>query len=84
VLDSAVTRLSGLVTVRRGEEVVWGDAAVAEIERARRALEAGDLEAAMARLGRLPPRAQEAMRGWVEQARALSAARAALAALAAG
>ncbi len=43
VLDSAVARLSGLVTVRRGEEVVWGDAAAAELERARRALEAGDL-----------------------------------------
>lgn len=84
VLESAASRLSGLVTVRRGEDVVWGDAAAAEIERARRALEAGDLDGAIARLGRLPPRAQEAMRPWVEQARALSAARAALAALGAG
>lgn len=81
VLDSAVTRLSGLVTVRRGQEVVWGDAAAAEIERARRALDAGDLEGALARLTRLPAAAQEAMRPWAEQARALSAARAALAVL---
>ncbi len=81
VLDSAVTRLSGLVTVRRGQEVVWGDAAAAEIERARRALDAGDLEGALARLARLPAPAQEAMRHWAEQARALSAARAALTAL---
>ncbi|WP_431271141.1 hypothetical protein [Dankookia sp. P2] len=41
VMDSALSRLGGLVTVRRGEQVVWGDAAEAEIERARRALEAG-------------------------------------------
>jgi len=84
VADSALARLSGLVTVRRGEEVVWGDAAAAEIERARRALEAGDVEAALARLTRLPPPAQAAMRGWTEQAQSLIAARAALRALAAG
>jgi len=84
VLDSAVSRLSGLVTVRRGEEVLWGDAAAAEIERARRALEAGDLEGAVQRLGRLSAPAKEAMRGWISQAEALVAARAALRTLAAG
>ncbi len=84
VLDSAVSRLSGLVTVRRGEEVLWGDAAAAEIERARRALEAGDLEGAIQRLARLSPPAKEAMRGWISQAEALVAARAALRSLAAG
>jgi hypothetical protein len=84
VLDSAVSRLSGLVTVRRGEELVWGDAALAEIERARRAVEAGDLEAALARLARLSAPAKEAMRGWLTQAEALVAARAALRSLAAG
>ena len=84
VAESALSRLSGLVTVRRGEEVVWGDAAAAEIERARRALEAGDIEAALARLQRLPAPAREAMRGWTGQAEALIAARAALRQLAAG
>jgi hypothetical protein len=84
VLDSAVTRLSGLVTVRRGEEVVWGDAAAAEIERARRAVEAGDLEGALRLLTRLSPQAREAMRGWTGPAEALVAARAALRQLAAG
>lgn len=84
VVDSAMARLSGLVTVRRGEEVVWGDAAAAEIERARRALEAGDLEASLRHLTRLPPQAREAMRGWTGQAEALIAARAALRQLAAG
>lgn len=84
VLDSAVSRLSGLVTVRRGEDVLWGDAAAAEIERARRALEAGDLEGTIQRLARLSAPAKEAMRGWISQAEALVAARAALRTLAAG
>ena len=81
VLDGAMNRLSGLVTVRRGEEVVFGDAAAAEIERARRALEAGDIEGALRLLTRLPAPAREAMRGWTSQAEALVAARAALRAL---
>ncbi len=84
VVDSALTRLSGLVTIRRGETVVWGDVAEAEIERARRALEAGDLEAAVAQLDKLPPAARTAMQDWTGQARALLAARAALRRLAAG
>jgi hypothetical protein len=84
MLDSAVTRLSGLVTVRRGDQVVWGDAAAADIEVARRALEAGDIDAALARIDRLPPAARAAMADWVAQAQALGAARAALATLTAG
>jgi hypothetical protein len=84
VMDSALSRLSGLVTVRRGEDVVFGDAAAAEIEKSRRSLEAGDLEGSLAPLQRLSPPAQEAMRPWTEQARALIEARAALRGLAAG
>jgi hypothetical protein len=78
VMDSALARLSGLVTVRRGEQVVWGDAAEAELERARRALDAGDLEGSLGYIGKLPPAARAAMDGWTEQARALVAARNAL------
>ncbi len=84
VMQSAGQRLSGLVTVRRGEQVVWGDAAEAELERARRALAAGDLELSLAALDKLPPAARKAMDGWADQARALLAARAALRQLAAG
>jgi hypothetical protein len=84
VLDSAVSRLSGLVTVRRGEEVVWGDAAAAELERARRAVEAGDIEGALRNLQKLSPPAREAMKGWIGQAEALLAARAAISQMAAG
>ncbi|WP_149538625.1 hypothetical protein [Siccirubricoccus phaeus] len=84
VVDSALARLGGLVTIRRGEQVVWGDAAEAEIERARRALEAGDVEMSLTHIEKLPPPARAAMQGWAEQARALLAARAALRQLAAG
>lgn len=82
VLDSAAARLAALVTVRRGEETLLGDAAGAELDRARRALEAGDLEAALAPLRRLSAPARAAMAGWTGQAEALLAARAALRALA--
>lgn len=84
VWDSAVNRLGGLVTVRRGDQVVWGDAAEAELERARRALDAGDLDGALAALAKLPPTAAQAMEGWAGQARALLAARAALRRIVAG
>ncbi|NKC32931.1 hypothetical protein [Falsiroseomonas selenitidurans] len=84
VVDSALARLSGLVTVRRGEAVLWGDAAAAEIEKSRRALEAGDLAGSLPPLRRLSPEAQQAMGDWIAQAEALIAARAALRSLAAG
>jgi hypothetical protein len=84
VVDSAVSRLQGLVTVRRGEDLLVGDAANADIERARRLLEASDLEGALAALERLSPPARQAMRGWLDGAEALAAARAALRQLAAG
>jgi hypothetical protein len=84
MMDSAMARLSGLVTVRRGEEILFGDAAGAEIERARRAIEAGDPEAALRHLARLSPAAREAMRAWIGQAESLVAARAALRQLASG
>ena len=84
VVDSALARLGGLVTVRRGDQVVWGDAAEAEIERTRRALEAGDLALALSHVGRLPPAAKAALRPWAEQAEALIAARAALSLIVAG
>ena len=50
----------------------------AELERARRALDAGDLEGSLGHIGKLPPAARAAMDGWTEQARALIAARNAL------
>ena len=78
VVDSALSRIQGLMTVRRGEEVVVGDRVSGELEIARRALDAGDLDAALARLERLPPPSKAAMEAWLEQARGLQAARGAL------
>ncbi|EFH12884.1 hypothetical protein HMPREF0731_0895, partial [Pseudoroseomonas cervicalis ATCC 49957] len=84
IWESAATRLSSLVTVRRGEQVVWGDAISGEVEAARRALEAGDLPAAVQRIEALPEGPRGAMSGWLDQARGLLAARAALEELRAG
>jgi hypothetical protein len=84
MLDAAAQRLGGLVTIRRGEEVLVGTSADATLELARRALDAGDLAGAVARLARLPDASRAAMSGWLADADALLAARAALARLAGG
>ncbi|MBS7810645.1 hypothetical protein [Roseococcus pinisoli] len=82
--ESLTARLNSLLTVRRGDEVIWGDASEVQIEQARRALEAGDLDATLAALGRLPEANRQALRGWIDEAQALVAVRAALRSLAAG
>jgi len=82
--ESSLPRLNSLLTIRRGEEVVWGDASEANVERARRALEAGDVEAALGHLSRLPEPIRQGLRGWLEEAQSLAAARFALRALVSG
>jgi len=82
VAEQALGRVGALVTVRRGNDLVWGEAAADDIERARRSLAAGDLEATLGHLEKLPPAARDAMAAWSGQARALLEARAALARLA--
>jgi len=82
--EGALPRLNSLLTIRRGEDVVWGDATEANIERARRALEAGDVEGALGHLSRLPEPLRQGLRPWLEEAQALAAARFALRALAGG
>lgn len=82
--ESALPRLNSLLTIRRGEDVVWGDASEANVERARRALEAGDVDGALGHLSRLPESLRQGMRAWLEEAQALAAARFALRALAGG
>jgi hypothetical protein len=84
ILESASARLAGLVTIRRGETVIWGDEAAAALEAARRALEAGDLPGALGKLAPLPPAARAALSGWEADAQALLAARAAIITLAGG
>ena len=84
ILESASARLAGLVTIRRGETVIWGDEAAAALEAARRALEAGDLPGALVKLAPLPPNARAALGAWEAEAQALLAARAAITTLAGG
>jgi hypothetical protein len=68
-----------LVTIRQGDQVLVGDPTAGVLERARVAVEAGDLAAAVTALASLQGGAAAAMAGWLEQARALLEARAALA-----
>jgi hypothetical protein len=84
ILESASARLAGLVTIRRGETIIWGDEAAAALEAARRALEAGDLPGALGKLTPLPPAARTALAAWEGEAQALLAARAAIITLAGG
>jgi len=84
ILESASARLAGLITIRRGETIIWGDEAAAALEAARRALEAGDLPGALGRLSPLPPAARTALGAWEAEAQALLAARAAIITLAGG
>ncbi|MFC3126516.1 COG4223 family protein [Pseudoroseomonas globiformis] len=81
VWESAAQRLGNLVTVRRGDEVVWGDAVSGEVESARRALEAGDLRGAVRRVEALPQPTRGPMEEWLDQAKGLVAAREAIEAL---
>jgi hypothetical protein len=76
--------IGSLFTIRRGEDVIWGDANEAILERARRALTAGDLAGAAQHLNQLPDSHRTPMQDWIAQAEALVAARAALRDLAGG
>ncbi|HTJ90806.1 MAG TPA: mitofilin family membrane protein [Acidocella sp.] len=78
----AVARLENFVTISAGSHVLIGAPAAAVIAQARTLLDAGDLAGAVAELGKLSATTQAAMGGWLTQARALVAARAALAEMA--
>ena len=72
-------RAQDLITIRQGDRVLIGDPAAGVLERARAALDAGDIATAVAELQTLQGGAAQAMAGWLAQARALLDARAALA-----
>jgi hypothetical protein len=78
----AVARLENFITVSAGSHVLIGAPAAGVIAQARTLLDAGDLAGAVAELGKLSATTQAAMDGWLTQARALVAARAALAEMA--
>jgi hypothetical protein len=77
-LERAWARAQTLVTVRQGDNVVVGDAASGVLARARTELQAGDLAGAVAVLADLKGAAAAAVADWLDQAKALLAARAAL------
>ena len=74
--------LAGLVTIRRGNDVLIGPAASAVLATAQDRLDAADLPGAVAALDTLDPAAAAITAAWKADAQALLAARAALATLA--
>ena len=82
-LQRALARLQQSVTVRQGDDVLVGDPAAGVLSDAEMRVQNGDIAGAVQRLGALHGPAAAAMAGWVDQARALIAARTALANLAA-
>jgi hypothetical protein len=72
-------RAQGLITIRRGEDVVVGDHSAFTLSRARAALEAGNLAAAVDAVESLKGQLGQAMADWLADAKALLAARSALA-----
>ncbi|MGH7121306.1 MAG: hypothetical protein ACREFP_20335 [Acetobacteraceae bacterium] len=71
-------RLGDLLTLREGNKVIVGNPAESALARAQSALDAGDLEAAVAALGTLTPPLAQPMQHWKDEASALLAARRAL------
>ena len=76
-------RVTSLVSLRQGDRVILGNPASGTLARAGRLLDAGDLPGAVAILGALPPASAAAMAPWLDDARALIAARQALTQMAA-
>ncbi len=82
-LDRLWTRAQSSVSVREGDHVLVGDPVAGMLGQARKALDGGDLAAALAALQGLQGAPKEAMADWIGQAQALLDARAAVAQLAA-
>jgi len=71
-------RAQQLVTIREGDRVIVGDPAAGVLAHARQEVDAGDLAGAVASVSTLTGLAAQAMASWLDQARAVLAARAAL------
>jgi hypothetical protein len=83
-LDRVLARLQDfrLITVREGDHVVIGNSTAATLSRAQVLLDAGDLAGAAREVGSLSGPPAEKMAPWLADAKALQAAREALASLA--
>jgi hypothetical protein len=82
-LDRVWDRAQGLVTIRRGGNVVVGNPSAVVLTRAKTAIDAGDLAGAVAAVESLKGPPGQAMSAWLSDAKALLEARTALAQLAA-
>ncbi len=80
--DRIWERAQGLVTVRRGDDVVVGNSSSTVLNQARAFLDAGDLSDAVGAVETLRVQPGSAMADWLAQAKALLEARSSLAALA--
>lgn len=81
-MDRVWEKAQGLVTVRRGDDVVVGDATAMALNQARSALQAGDLPGAIKAVESLKGDPAQAMASWLAEAKDLENARAALAQMA--
>jgi hypothetical protein len=77
--DRIWERAQGLITIRRGDDVVVGNQAAIILNRAQAALDAGDLTGAVNVLGTLKEQPAQVMANWLADAKALLNARGALA-----
>lgn len=82
VWSRVLLRLDHFITIRQGAHVLVGSPASGALAQAQTLLNAGDLAGAVAQVDTLSQSTQQAMGGWLAQAKALLAARAALIALA--
>jgi len=78
-VDRVWDRAQGLITIRRGDDVVIGNPATVILNKAQVALDAGDLPGAVASVERLTGPPGQAVADWLADAKALLTARAALA-----
>ena len=78
-MDRILEKAQGLITIRRGNEVVVGNSAAITLNQAQAALEAGDLSGAVDAVAALKGQPAQAMAGWLADAKALRDARSALA-----
>jgi hypothetical protein len=83
LVDRVWERAQGLITIRRGNEVVVGNSTTIILNRAQKDLDAGDLVGAIAAVETLKGQPQRAMADWLSDAKALADARSALARMAA-
>jgi len=82
ILDRAWARTQSLVTIRQGDHILVGNPAAEILARTRAALGKGDLATAVSIAATLSGEPAKAMAPWLEDARSLLAARAALAEMA--